>query len=81
MGTRPCICWIARKIIFYADKRVKHDKIVTLKERFNDLRKRYATNEEILKKILVAEKLACQVETTIFKKIGSSPNNLPNEIM
>ena len=36
-----------REIINYADKRVMHDKIVSLAERVEDLIKRYGTNEEI----------------------------------
>ena len=32
---------VEEKIIFYADKRVKGDKIVSLEERFEDLEKRY----------------------------------------
>ena len=43
------------KIILYADKRVIKDKIVTLKERFDDLEKRYNINLskefEFMKKI------------------------------
>ena len=29
------------KIVFYADKRVKHDKIVSLEERYEDIKERY----------------------------------------
>src|SRR3989338_8525194 len=29
------------KIVFYADKRVKNDKVVSLEERYDDLKKRY----------------------------------------
>ena len=32
---------IEEKIVFYADKRAKHDKIVTLEERYKDLKERY----------------------------------------
>jgi putative nucleotidyltransferase with HDIG domain len=31
----------AREVIFYADKRVRHDEIVSLPERFADLKQRY----------------------------------------
>lgn len=37
--------------IIYADKRVKHDKIVSLRERTNDLLKRYGKNPDIFKRI------------------------------
>ncbi|MBI2208592.1 hypothetical protein HYU50_03780 [Candidatus Woesearchaeota archaeon] len=29
------------KIVFYADKRVKNDKVVSLEERYDDIKKRY----------------------------------------
>jgi len=40
---------IEQKILFYADKRVRHDNIVSLEERYADLKKRYGHNfdEEI----------------------------------
>lgn len=37
--------------IIYADKRVKHDKIVSLRERNNDILKRYGNNPNIVKRI------------------------------
>lgn len=48
---------IEEKIVYYADKRVNHDKIVPLKERFVYLRKRYGTTfkrEEEIKEFEVA---------------------------
>ena len=36
---------IEEKIVFYADKRVKHDKIVTLEERYKDLKERYKLSD------------------------------------
>lgn len=36
-----------REIVFYADKRVMHDKIVSLDERIEDLVARYGTHERI----------------------------------
>ena len=35
---------IEEKIVFYADKRVKDNKIVSLEERFEDIKKRYNLN-------------------------------------
>ena len=32
---------VEERIVFYADKRVKHDKIVSVEERFADIKKRY----------------------------------------
>ena len=38
---------IEEKIVHYADKRVSYDKVVTLDERFDDLRKRYQDGKKI----------------------------------
>jgi len=36
-----------REIVYYADKRVMHDRIVTIEERINDLIHRYGLTEEV----------------------------------
>ena len=41
-----------KEIVYYADKRVMHDKIVSLEERVQDLMRRYAVTEEIRDQIL-----------------------------
>jgi len=45
-----------REIVHYADKRVKHDKIVSLEERFEDLLLRYGFTEERRNTILENKK-------------------------
>ncbi|MAG08342.1 hypothetical protein CMO89_02625 [Candidatus Woesearchaeota archaeon] len=66
-----------QKLVFYADKRVKHDKIVSLKERFEDGRKR---NAHLLSKASnkreQEEKQIFALEKEIFNKIGLEPNSL-----
>ena len=59
------------EIVYYADKRVMHDKIVTLDERVDDLIKRYATAEEIRGQILKnkAEALAVERKIAGFMKM------------
>jgi uncharacterized protein len=37
---------LAKEIVYYSDKRVKHDQIVTVEERVSDLIIRYGTTEE-----------------------------------
>lgn len=60
-----------REIVYYADKRVMHDKIVTLKERVIDLINRYGTEEETRKLILQNEVQVTAVERKIagFMKV------------
>ena len=45
-----------REIVHYSDKRVKHDKIVSLEERFEDLLIRYGTTEKSRASILENQK-------------------------
>lgn len=53
------------EIVFYADKRVMHDTIVTIDERVDDLIERYATGEDIRKLILKNKEQALAVERKI----------------
>lgn len=60
-----------REILYYADKRVTHDTIVTIEERVHYLIKRYGTTEEIRSRILQNKNLVLAVERKIsrFMKI------------
>jgi len=60
------------QIVYYADKRVMHDTIVTIDERVDDLIRRYGTGEEIRNQILKNKVQALAVESKIasFMKIG-----------
>lgn len=60
-----------REIIYYADKRVMHDRIVTIDERVHDLIQRYGAAQEIRNLILQNKNLVLAVESKIagFMKI------------
>ena len=60
-----------REIVYYADKRVLHDTIVTINERLLDLMERYGTGEEIRNMILQNKSQVLTVERKIasFMKI------------
>jgi uncharacterized protein len=60
-----------REIIYYADKRVTHDTIVTIEERVHYLLQRYGNTEEIRSRILQNKNLVLAVESKIasFMKI------------
>jgi uncharacterized protein len=64
------------KIIQYADVRVRHTRIVSVKERLEDLYKRYNIPPE--KRI--DEKLIYNLEKEIYDVIGGSPSDLKDEI-
>lgn len=54
-----------REIIYYADKRVMHDRIVPLEVRVHDLIQRYGASEEIRSLILQNKNLVLAVESKI----------------
>ncbi len=60
------------EIVYYADKRVMHDKIVTIDERVHDLIRRYATGEQIRSLIIQNKEQALMIERKIagFMKIS-----------
>jgi uncharacterized protein len=60
-----------REILYYADKRVTHDTIVTIEERVHYLLQRYGNTEEIRSRILQNKNLVLAVERKIasFMKI------------
>jgi uncharacterized protein len=67
VGFKPDGDLEAREIIFYADKRVLHDTIVSVDERVDDLVKRYGINERIVKLITENKEFVSQVENKIQK--------------
>jgi len=60
-----------REIVYYADKRVMHDKIVTIEERLQDLVDRYGVTAEISRIILGNRELILAIERKIagFMKV------------
>jgi uncharacterized protein len=75
-----------KEIVYYADKRVMHDRIVTVGERVADLIARYGTTEERIRLIDSNEKQVLQLEVKIrrfmtsdLQKVldGIDPNSSP----
>jgi uncharacterized protein len=62
----------AREIVFYADKRVLHDSIVSVDERVDDLAKRYGINDHIVRLITENKKFVLQVESKIQRFLTAS---------
>jgi uncharacterized protein len=55
----------AREIVFYADKRVMHDRIVSIDDRVDDLVQRYGFNQHIITLITENKNFVLQVEHKI----------------
>jgi uncharacterized protein len=64
------------EIVFYADKRVKHDTIVSLKERFSDLRERYGRTLKAIIRMRLLEEMTILLEKRLFKGLPFSPSDL-----
>ncbi|HAA84114.1 MAG: Metal dependent phosphohydrolase [Thermodesulfobacterium sp. 37_54] len=64
------------EIVYYTDKRVKHEEIVCLKERFSDLKIRYGKTLSSQVRIYFLEKLSYVIEDRIFKGLSFGPEQL-----
>lgn len=51
--------------VIYADKRVQHDRVVSVRERFHDLFDRYATSEWIRGRIMLSLNQALELERVL----------------
>ncbi|MCD6429971.1 MAG: HD domain-containing protein [Deltaproteobacteria bacterium] len=67
---------VAKEIIYYADKRVRHVEIVSVSERLTDLRERYGVNSSSLTKLSDLENLTLAVEKKIFSCLDFPPENI-----
>lgn len=64
------------KVVYYADKRVTNDRVVTLEDRYKYLYEKYGTNRAAIESIRRTEKPAFELEKEIFRKTGSRPGDL-----
>lgn len=70
LGGLPCI---EAKIVFYADKRVNHDKVVSISERFKYFRERYP---QYLENINRAEPLTLKLELELMELAGIDADSI-----
>ena len=63
-------------IVNHSDRRVLHENVVSLDERFSYLIERYGRTPEIRRRIKLMEVTAMDLENIIFQKINYSPNEL-----
>jgi len=67
------------ELINYSDKRVMHTRVVTLSERFTDLRRRYDLKNldtKIINRIRMLESETYELENKIFSKLNFRPEEL-----
>jgi len=63
-------------IVFYADKRVMHDEIVSLENRFIYLNETYGKNPEALDRLLFMKQETIDVEKAIFEILDFGPEEI-----
>jgi putative nucleotidyltransferase with HDIG domain len=64
------------EIVNYADKRVMHDRVVSLEERFSDLRERYGGNQSAMDYLERLQKEIYGIEGKIFFILQIDPCDL-----
>jgi len=64
------------EVVNYADKRVQHDRIVSLEERFNDLQDRYGKDQRAFGLLEELKRATFAIENKIFSILMIDPNNL-----
>jgi putative nucleotidyltransferase with HDIG domain len=64
-------------VLFYADKRVVHDRVVTLRERFRYLAETYGRTQELIDKLKIMEDSTFRLEERIFDLLDFSPDDVP----
>jgi len=72
------------ELINYSDKRIMHTRVVTLSERFTDLRNRYGfknLDTNIINRIRILESETYELENKIFSKLNFTPEELSSCIV
>jgi len=70
-----------KEIVFYADKRVKHDQVVGLNERLAYIIERYSRGREQMSRAIIENFSLCrQVQEKLFRKLPFSPDALASRV-
>lgn len=70
-----------REIVYYADKRVMHEDIVSIKERLAYILERYGNNDAKRHQVIEKNFIRCQdLEEKIFLPLNFSPEDIKNII-
>ncbi len=69
--------FLAKELVFYADKRVRHEEIVSLEERLEYILERYGNNDPERHTLIRKNFAKCQqLETFLFTSIGMKTDEL-----
>ena len=64
------------EIVNYSDKRVLHDRVVSLKKRLDYIHKRYGENKKFKKKITLMQEKTLILEAKLFEHLDMEPDEL-----
>jgi putative nucleotidyltransferase with HDIG domain len=68
-----------KEIVYYADKRVNHDQVVSLEERLSYILERYGQNNKMRCKAIKQNYALCQdLEKRIFSELSFEPGDVSN---
>ncbi len=68
-----------KEIVYYADKRVNHDQVVSLEERLAYILERYGMNNEIRYRAIKKNYARCQdLEKRMFSFLAFEPSDVPD---
>ena len=69
--------WVSEEeVVNYADKRVQHNRIVSLQDRFEDLMERYGKNQRAFEMLEETRKITLEIEKKIFSFLEFNPDHL-----
>ena len=75
-------CCREKEIVYYADKRVLHDRVVALDERLDYILARYGRNDPRLHDLIRENFATCQaLETRLFAVLPWTPPELPAKVL
>lgn len=66
-----------KEIVYYADKRVNHDRVVTLEQRLYYILRRYGRNDRICRAIRENFTFCAGLEAKLFKPLSFMASDLP----
>jgi len=70
-----------KEVVYYADKRVNHDAIVTLRKRRTYILDRYARNSKVIQERIKRNFDVCQqVEAKLFRSLSFGPDAIPQRV-
>lgn len=73
--------FLAKELVYYADKRVRHEEIVSLEERLEYILERYGKNNAVRQNLIKENFSQCQqLESFLFSPLTMQPDDLKSVV-